>query len=114
MTRWMAALLTAVGVIAGGQAFAQEPGSSEGPVVVTIIPAGGTFFTEGKTTNGPSFGNYNAGAAVAFNFNRYVGVEGEVAGAFGITQDLEINGRTSNLKTPNVLNYTGNIVLSAA
>jgi hypothetical protein len=81
--------------------------------VVTIIPGGATFFTEGKDTKGPSFGNYNLGAGVTVNFNRFVGVEGEVSGALGITQDLAFTNGTSNLKTPNLLNYSGNLVVSA-
>src|SRR4029453_7646102 len=40
--------------------------------------------------------------------------EGEVAGAVGVTQDLVISGLTSNLKSPNSLNYSGNLVVSAA
>ena len=46
--------------------------------VFTFISSA-TFFTEGKDTQGPSFGNYDLGGSVAVNFNRYVGVEGEVA-----------------------------------
>ena len=63
-----------------------------GAVVVTIIPGGGTFFTEGKDTNGPSFGNYDLGAGVTVNINRYVGIEGEVSGALGVSQNLQIGG----------------------
>jgi hypothetical protein len=51
---------------------------------------------------------------VAVNFNRYVGVEGEVSGALGIKQDLQFGGQRSTLKTPNALDYSGNLVLSAA
>jgi len=83
-------------------------------VELTIIPGGGTFFTEGKDTKGPSFGNYDLGAGLTVNFNRYVGVEGEVSGALGISQDLKFGGTTSSRTSPNLLNYTGNIVLSAA
>src|SRR5258705_13811321 len=101
MTRWFAALLVAVGVIGAGQAYAQDVAPGPGAVVVTIIPGGGTFFTEGKDTKGPSFGNYDLGAGVAVNFNRYVGIEGEVSGALGISQDLQFRGQTSKLKTPN-------------
>lgn len=114
MTRWMAMLLAAVGLIGTGQAYAQDVVPGPGAVVVTIIPGGGTFFTEGKDTKGPSFGNYDLGAGVEVNFNRYVGIEGEVSGAIGVSQDLQLGGRTSNLKTPNLLNYSGNLVLSAA
>jgi outer membrane protein with beta-barrel domain len=113
MTRWIAVLLTAVGLVGTGQAYAQDSVPGPGAVVVTIIPGGGTFFTEGKDTNGPSFGNYDLGAGVGVNFNRYVGIEGEVSGAVGISQDLQFGGTTSNLKTPNLLNYSGNVVLSA-
>jgi hypothetical protein len=93
-------------------AYAQEAAAGPGIVEATIIPGGGTFFTEGKDTQGPSFGNYDLGASVTVNFNRYVGVEGEVSGGLGITQDLTSGGLTSNSRTPNLLNYTGNVVLS--
>jgi len=117
MTRWIAGiavLLAIVGVAGAGQAYAQESNAAgPGPVVVTIIPGGATFFTEGSDAKGPSFGNYGLGGSVAVNFNRFVGVEGEVAGALGITQDLALPGGTSNLKTPHLLNYSGNLVVSA-
>ena len=114
MTRWIAVLLAVVGLVGTGTAYAQESAPGPGIVEVTIIPGGGTFFTEGKDTQGPSFGNYDVGAGVTVNFNRYVGVEGEVSGGLGITQDLKSGGLTSNSKTPNLLNYTGNVVVSAA
>lgn len=114
MKRWIALLVVAVGRIGTGQAYAQEVVPGPGSVVVTIVPGGATFFTEGKDTNGPSFANYGLGAAVEVNLNRYVGFEGEVNGALGVTQDLDFGGTTSNLKTPNLLNYSGNVVISAA
>jgi hypothetical protein len=114
MTRWFAALLVAVGVSGATQVYAQDSVPGPGAVVVTIIPGGGTFFTEGKDTKGPSFGNYDLGAGVEVHFNRYVGVEGEVSGSLGVTQDLQFSGATSNLKTPNLVNYSGNLVVSAA
>ncbi len=114
MTRWFTALLVAVGLVGTSQAYAQDSAPGPGAVVVTIIPGGATFFTEGKDTPGPSFGNYALGAGVEGHFNRYVGVEGEVSGALGVAQDLQFGGVTSNLKTPNLLNYSGNLVLSAA
>jgi hypothetical protein len=114
MTRFIAVLIAAASVLGASQAFAQESNTAgPGPVVVTIIPGGATFFTEGKDTNGPSFGNYGLGGAVAVNFNRFIGVEGEVAGALGVTQDLDFSHGTSNLKTPNFLNYSGNLVVYA-
>ena len=114
MTRWIAVLLAVVSVGGATQAYAQESAAAgPGPVVVTIIPGGATFFTEGADAKGPSFGNYDLGGSVTVNFNRFVGVEGEVSGALGITQDLTLPGGTSNLKTPNLLNYSGNLVVSA-
>ena len=114
MKRWIATLVAAVGLVGTSQAYAQDVVPGPGAVVVTIIPGGATFFTEGKDTKGPSFGNYDLGAGVEVHFNRYVSVEGEVSGALGIAQDLQLTGSTSNLKTPNLLNYSGNLVLSAA
>lgn len=114
MTRVIAILVAAASVFGASQAYAQEStAAGPGPVVVTIIPGGATFFTEGKDSNGPSFGNYDLGGAVTVNFNRFVGIEGEVSGALGITQDLELVSGTSNLKTPNFVNYSGNLVVSA-
>jgi hypothetical protein len=97
-----------------GHAYAQEAAPGQGTVVLTIIPGGATFFTEGQDSNGPSFGNYDLGGAVAVNFNKFVGVEGEVSGSIGLSQDLSFAGQTSNLKSPNLLNYSGNLVISAA
>ena len=113
MTRWIAVLLAAVGLVGSGEVYAQEATPGPGAVQVTIIPGGATFFTEGKNASGPSFGNYDLGAGLAVNFNRYVGIEGEVSGALGISQDLQLGGATSSLKTPNLLNYSGNLVLYA-
>jgi len=115
MTRFIAVLIAAASVLGASQAFAQESNNAgPGPVVITIIPGGATFFTEGKDTHGPSFGNYGLGGAVAVNFNRFIGVEGEVAGSVGITQDLDFASGTSNLRTPNFINYSGNVVVNAA
>jgi hypothetical protein len=114
MRRWIAVMLAVVGVAGARPLYAQDSVPGPGAVVVTIIPGGATFFTEGKETNGPSFGNYELGAGVEVNFNRYLGVEGEVGGALGLAQDLRFTGVTQNLKTPNLLNYSGNLVVSAA
>ena len=113
MTRLMAFMVAMVALTGASAAYAQDAVPGPGAVVVTIIPGGATFFTEGKDTNGPSFGNYGLGGGVEVNFNRYVGVEGEVSGALGVTQDLTFTGITSNQRTPNLLNYSGNLVLSA-
>jgi hypothetical protein len=115
MTRWVAVMLAVVGMSGTANLVrAQEAGQAPGTVVVTVIPGGATYFTEGKDASGPGFGNYGLGGSVGVNFNQFVGVEGEVTGALGVTQDLRFTGVTSNLKTPNLLNYSGNLVLSTA
>ena len=114
MTRWIAVLIAVIGIGGATRAFAQESAPGPGTVAVTIIPGGATFFTESNNAKGPSFGNYGLGGAVEVNFNRYLGVEGEVTGALGITQNLTQAGVTSNLKTPNLLNYNGNVVAHLA
>ena len=106
-----------LGLIGANHALAQTRESSPGPGLVeaTIIPGGGTFFTESKDSTGPSFGNYDLGGSVTVNFNRYVGVEGEVSGAIGISQSLNFNGVTlPDAKTPHLLNYNGNVIVHAA
>ena len=105
------------GLIGASGALAQSRESEPGPglVEVTIIPGGGTFFTESKDSSGPSFGNYDLGGSVAVNFNRYVGVEGEVSGAIGISQNLDFRGATlADTKSPHLLNYNGNVIVHAA
>jgi len=114
MTRWIAVMFVAVGFASAHPVYAQDAVPRPGTVVVTIIPGGTTFFTEGKETSEPSFNNYGLGGSVEANFNRYLGVEGEVTGGLGITQDLQFTGGTSNTKTPNLLNFSGNVVVSAA
>jgi hypothetical protein len=113
--RWIAGVIAVIGLAGATAASAQEttaPGP--GTVTVTIIPGGATFFTESSNAKGPSFGNYGLGGAVALNFNRWVGVEGEVNGDLGVTQNLQLSGVTSNLKSPNLLNYSGNVIVHAA
>jgi len=112
MTRATVAFLALIGIAGAGEAFGQETAPGPGVAEIAVIPAGTTFFTEGKDTDGPSFGNYDLGAAVAGNFNRYVGLEGEISGQIGISQQL------GNLlpaeRTPSLLNYSGNLVIAAA
>ena len=113
MKRLLAILLTVTAIGAATPAFAQESAPGPGKVVITIIPAGATFFTEADETNGPSFGNYELGGSVAVNFNRYVGLEGEVSGALGVSQSLQVGTVTLDERSPDSLNYSGNLVISA-
>ena len=114
MKTWIAVIYAVgIGLAGANQALAQDSVPGPGTVVVTVIPGGATFFTEGKNTKGPSFGSYSLGAGVEFNFNRYIGVEGEVSGGLGVTQNLQFTGGTLNAKTPDLINYSGNLVVSA-
>jgi Outer membrane protein beta-barrel domain len=92
-------------------AYAQEGPAGAGRAEITLIPAGGVFFTENKDTSAPSFGSYQFGGGVTYNINRFVGVEGEVTSSIGISQRLDF-GYPSTVRTPDVLNYTGNVVVS--
>src|ERR687888_1655181 len=112
MTRRIAMLLAIMGVFGTAGAYAQEAPVGTPAVEVTIIPGGGTFFTQAKNVQEPSFGNYNVGGALTFNFSPYVGIEGEVAGTLGVSQNLEFRDLTSDVKTPNLLNYSANLVVS--
>ena len=84
MKRLIAVVFAFIGIIGTSQAYAQEAGPAIGIVQVSIIPGGGMFFTEDADASEPSFGNYDLGGALTVNFNRFVGVEGEVAGGLGI------------------------------
>ena len=114
MNRFIAVFLTVAAVSAAAPAFAQDAAPGPGKVVITIIPGGATFFTEAEDNpRGPSFGNYELGGSVTVNFNRYLGVEGEVSGGIGVSQSLQIGGTSLDEKSPNLLNYNANLVLSA-
>jgi hypothetical protein len=109
----MAALLVVAGLVGTGRAQAQEISPGPARVEISIIPGGGLFFTKDKDTNEPGFGNYDLGGAVAVNFNRFVGIEGEVSGALGVSQDLTLGDLSVNSTTPHFLNYSGNLVVNA-
>ena len=114
MTRWIATLLTAAAISGATPALAQESAPGPSTVVVTIIPGGATFFTEAKDNpQGSSFGNYGLGGSVAVHLNRYLAVEGEIGGALGISQSLQLGAADLDERTPHLLNYSGNLVVSA-
>jgi hypothetical protein len=112
MKRWIA-VMAATFSLAAGQVYAQSAVPDSGAVIVTIIPGGATFFTEGSETHAPSFSNYGLGAGIEVHINKYLGVEGELSALIGVTQDLQVANATASHKTPNLLNYSGNLVVSA-
>ena len=114
MKRFIAMFLTVAAIGAATPVFAQDAASGPGKVVITLIPGGATFFTEAEDNPlGPSFGNYELGGSVAVNFNRYVGVEGEVSGGIGVSQTMQVGAFELDEKSPNLLNYSANLVVSA-
>jgi hypothetical protein len=114
MTRLLRVLLAVVAIGGASTAFAQESAPGPGTFVVTIIPAGATFFTEAKDSAfGSSFGNYDLGGSLAVHFNRFLALEGEVSGGFGITQTLQLASGAVKERSPNLLNYSASLVVSA-
>ena len=90
---------------------AQEGPAGAGRAEITVIPAGVLMFTENSDASAPGFGNYQLGGTFTYNLSRYLGVEGEVASSIGLSQNLSF-GYSSTERTPDVLNYNGNVVLS--
>jgi hypothetical protein len=109
MKRWIAGLMVVSSVAVAGSAYAQETTPGPGKLAVSVIPGGVTFVK--SKNDAPDFQNYDAGAGLTYNFNRVLGVEGEVAGSFGIKQSVDgFANLIGEQKTPNLLSYTGNIV----
>jgi hypothetical protein len=90
---------------------AQEMPAGAARAEITLIPVGGVFFTENEEASAPSFGSYELGAGVTLNINRFIGIEGEVSSSIGVSQSLDF-GYPSSIRTPDVLSYTGNLVVS--
>ena len=107
----LAFVLASFGIV--DRVYAQEGPAGAGRAEITLIPAGGVFFTENADASAPSFSNYQVGGGVTYNFNRFIGVEGEVTSSIGVSQSLDF-GYPSTVRTPDVLNYTGNLVVSLA
>src|SRR5437016_2710000 len=104
---------TIAALLVAGAAHAQESGAGAGTIEVSAVPVGGMLFM--KSTNGtePKFGSYNLGASVTGNVNKYVGFEGDVGFGIGMRRDLTFQGVPfSNQKTPNMWNYSGNVIVS--
>jgi hypothetical protein len=110
MKRSIGIFVAAFAIVGAGRVFAQDGAPGPGTLEVTVVPAGGVFFM--SKNDAPSFGNYTLGGVLTYNVNRIVGVEAEVNGSLGVSQDLTFRGSTRNIKSPNSLNYTGNVVLS--
>ena len=111
MNRSIAVVIAGLVIIGAGRASAQEVTPGPGAIEITLIPGGATFYT--STDTAPEFSNYTFGAGLSYAINRILGVEGEVAGTVGISQDLAFGGATTSQKSPDTLNYSANLVVSA-
>ena len=98
-----------VAPMAVAPALAQESQMGPGKLEVTAIPAGGTFFIDRKSE--PGFGSYDVGGSLTYRLARHVAVEGELGGRIGVRQSLVLGGTVTDLKTPNMFGYTGNLVV---
>lgn len=87
-------------------ASAQESSVGASRVELSVFPGGGIVFTDGASA--PNFGSYTTGASLAYNVNRYVGVEGEGAASIGVDQQLTFSSRRRSVSPPNVFAYNGN------
>src|SRR5258708_29489742 len=110
MFRRMSVLITAAAIIGGGCAYAQDTAPGPGVVEATVIPGGLGFFT--SKNGAPSFGNYGLGAAVTYNLNRVIGIEGEFGAMLATTSDLQFGDLDHHTKAPNFMNYNVNAVVS--
>jgi hypothetical protein len=106
----IAALMLVGSLVGVGVAGAQETSPGPGTVEVTYIPAGAAYFT--SKGDSPSFGNYGFGTAATFKVNRHIGIEGELSAMIATTSDLQFGDLDSNIKSPNMLSYTANVVVS--
>src|SRR4029450_170950 len=62
--------------------------------------------------NSPSFGNYGFGTAAAFNVNRHLGFEGGLGSMIATSARLQVGDLNHHTKSPNMLSYQGNVVVS--
>lgn len=111
MKRLVVLVLVMASFVVVDRAYGQEGPAGAGRAEITLIPGGAVLFTESKDASAPSFGNYQLGAAAAYNVNRFVGIEGEVSSSLGISQSLDF-GYPSTVRTPDLLSYSGNVVVS--
>ena len=110
MLHRVSAFITAAAIIGGGCAYAQDNTAGPGVVEATVIPGGLGFFA--SKNEAPSFGNYGLGAAVTYNVNRLLGIEGEFGAMLATTSDLQFGDLNRHTKAPNFMNYDVNAVVS--
>jgi hypothetical protein len=107
----MIALMTAVA--GAGRASAQESAPHAGTVVVTVIPVSATFFTQSTRIKEPGFTNVGPAGSVELYLTHYFSIEGEIGSGIGLSQELQDASGTSQLKSPSLVTYSGNVVVTA-
>jgi hypothetical protein len=114
MNRHIALIVVLLAGMAGaGPASAQESAPHAGAVVVTVIPASATFFTQSTRGRESGFTNFGPAGGVELYLNHYVSVEGEVGAGIGVRQELQGANGTLHLKSPSLVTYSGNVVVTA-
>jgi len=110
MKRVIAGFIIGLSFVTTGRAYAQETTPGPGKAEVTVIPGGWTFFP--SKGGEAKFGNYDLGGAFAYNFTRVIGVEGELGGSIGVSQDLNMVSSLLHEKSPNMFSYVGDVVVN--
>jgi hypothetical protein len=77
-----------------------------------VHPGGATFYT--STDTAQSSATTRSGPASPTRSTPILGVEGEVAGTVGISQDLAFGSATARRRSPDTPNYSANLVVSAS
>lgn len=109
MTRGLV-LFAAATMLASGVAFAQEPVGAGRVELESALFGGGAIY---MPTPGSQSTGYVLNVGATANINRWAGIEGDFAWAMSRRQALSLYGVAPvNQRTPNMLFYTGNVVIS--
>jgi opacity protein-like surface antigen len=114
MNHRIALIVAVMAMLAGvGRASGQETAPHAGTVVMTVIPVGATFFTQSTRDKEPGFTNVGPAGSVELYLTHYVSVEGEVGAVIGLSQELQDASGTLHLKSPSLVTYSANVVVTA-
>jgi opacity protein-like surface antigen len=103
-------LFAAATILTSGVAFGQEPVGAGRVEIESALFGGGAIY---MPSSGPQTMGYVLNVAATANVNRWAGIEGDFAWAMSRRQALAFYGVAPvNQRTPNMLFYTGNIVIS--
>ena len=113
MKRLIAVLFAFVGIV--GTVPGVRAGSGPGPGIVAVVDHSRRrlFFTEDKDARSRASATTTWAARSRSTSIATSASRAKSPAALGIYQDLQSGGFSSDLKTPNLLNYSGNLVISA-